>query len=764
MLVLVDRARPEKLGELVRHVVRAYPEAEVLTEAPGLATLPEGSTAVLCVRAMDAWWLNQERPVVQARALRVILFSDEATTLHLAREAVDFYDWISHRIDCPEGPPAFAVRALRRTACARAAAVVWTGGDLEGTFARALPGRRLVRVSAAQSYVGLVEVLRPRARTWVAAEDVDGGAGWRRARWGAAEAGRRGRLVLVQVQQGAEPNGIPRISGRALAVEESARRLRGVGIGRAAWLATMLELEPAAIDDAATLAEGGVPEAELARLALREEDPGAALARLAGERRNLLAPAVGTDIEEMNPDAPGRLRLPEWPARIELATAAGDTEVASHWAAGWTAATRRSARAVAALARIRLFEQNGREARTLLDEAHRRAKDVVDEDTRLDLLRADGPVLFAAGETAIATHALEEAIILACRLGRSMGERSELYDALVRALIDVGRSRDAERVLNEWMATLRTQSPQRFDPLLARARATLMLAQGDAQAASQLLELILAEWPEPEHPTRGVMEHLLAQAWIEQGRYGEAERLLRGALERLERVGRRHTFLRHEHGRALLELNRFREAEQEFRRVLAEAPEMKSVGITRHELARCLTAQGRIDEAEALLDLRLKELTDGGSSVGRQYAMSLYEKARIQRQRGNLTVAAEFFRKVLTIEEHSLGREHPTLVPILAELGETLIELGQPREAEPLLRRAVRSAEKTHDPVTLAVGLGDLARAQAAQNFSHARDTAHRALAAWDVTGRIPSPALHRELKDIAAGPPPRPSPSRRHR
>ena len=104
---------------------------------------------VLCVRAIDADWLNQERPVVQARSLKLVLFSDEATTLQLARKAVDFYDWISHSIECPPGPPEFAVRNLRRAVCARVAAILWTGGHLEGTFTEALPARKLVRVSAA---------------------------------------------------------------------------------------------------------------------------------------------------------------------------------------------------------------------------------------------------------------------------------------------------------------------------------------------------------------------------------------------------------------------------------------------------------------------------------------------------------------------------------------------------------------------------------------------------------------------------------------
>ncbi len=187
--------------------------------------------------------------MVQARALRVVLFSDAETTVCLSREAVDFYDWISHRIDCPAGPPAFAVRALRRAALERAPAVIWRGGDLDGTFAGALPGRHLVRMSAAQPYAALVEALRPRARTWVAAIDLDGPTRLRWVRWAAAEAGRRGMLILVEPKT--EPASLPVAHARALAVEDATGRLREAGIKGATRLAALLELEPQAIADAA---------------------------------------------------------------------------------------------------------------------------------------------------------------------------------------------------------------------------------------------------------------------------------------------------------------------------------------------------------------------------------------------------------------------------------------------------------------------------------------------------------------------------------
>ncbi|WP_437905442.1 tetratricopeptide repeat protein [Sorangium sp. So ce327] len=755
VIVLMDRARPERLGELVRHLLRDRPDADVLTEAPALVSLPEGSTVVLCVRAADAAWLNQERPVVQERALHLVLFSDEETTLHLARRAVDFYDWISHRIDCPEGPPSFALRDLRRAACTRAPAIGWLGGDLEETVARALPGRKVERVSAAQPYSALVEALRPKPRTWVAVEDLETSGRLRRSRWAAAEVGRKGRLLLVSPAN--TLSGLPRVHGRALTLDDGAGRLRAVGIQRCVRLAAQLELSPDAIDDAAGLARAGVSEAELSALALREDDPGGALARLAQQRGRESAAAKEPDVEEPGAERSERFCLPDWPGRIELAIRADDPDVAAHWAAGWVEATEGSARATAAMARLRAFSGDLSEARALLDRARGRTQDGIDDETRFELRRAEGLLLSSEGRTAEAIQALRDALERGRRLGRSIEERGELYDAAVRAHIGAGRLKDAQRLLDEWTGLLRRAYVDvPLDILLVRTTAELLQARGDTHAASELLESVLQRLPEHDQPSLGVFEQCLAQAWIAQRRFGEAERLLRSAIERDQRFGRRTLFLRHEHGRALLELGRFQEAEQELRRALSEVPESKITAPTRHELARCLEAQGRFDEAEALLDEALAELRRDGAAYGAQYAASLYEKARLHRLRGDLVSSEELLREVLRVEERALGRAHPALLSTLSELGGTLIDLGKPHEAEPLLRRATHLAEQRGDRLGLAAELAQLSRAQAARGFAHARDTARRALQVTSTADGELAPVLVREVEAIAAGAMPR--------
>ncbi len=763
MIVLIDRARPERLGELVRHLVRERPETEVLLDAPSLVSVAEGSTVVLCVRAIDADWLNQERPVVQARSLRLVLFSDEATTLHLARNAVDFYDWISHCIDCPPGPPAFAVRALRRAACARAAAVVWQGGDLEGTFAEALPGRTLTGVTAALPYPELVEALRPTVKEWIAVTEIDSPMRGRRVAWAAAEAGRRGRLV--RVGNVSAPLALPRVGALALPIEEGVERLRAAGIEGAARLAALLELSPGAIDDAAKLMSAGAGEAELSALALREADPGAALERLARTRGLEGATEEHSTTEEPTTDRRGRIHLPDWPGRVDLAFRVGDLDVAAHWAEAWRKTTG-SARSIAALARIRFFQLEVDEAQGLLQEARGKVGNDPDDATRFELLRAEGMGCQATGKYAKAPRVVAEALDLAERLGRGGDERDELYGLLIQSLIAAGRTKDAELTLNQWMAKLGADGAAPGNLLLMQTIADLKLAQGDMPGAARLLEQILAQVPSTDenYPARAAVEQSLAQAWLEQRRFGDAESLLRGAIQRVAQTGHSTTRLRHEYARALHGLGRFREAEQEFRSVMEDAaPGSASVDPPGHEFARSLVAQGRLDEAEALLDPTLLRMHQDGATDSPDYAMALYEKSRIRRMKGDLLGAEASMREVLRLEEKTHGREDPTIIAPLLELSEILIRLDKPAEAEPLLRRAVRLSEQAGDVGARARALAMLAGAQAAQGFPQARSTARQSLEAWKATGSEVPPAHLRDLEAIVAGAlSPRTAPSRR--
>jgi hypothetical protein len=63
-----------------------------------------GALVIVVPDARQADWLNMERPLLANRSLRVVLFSDTATSGDLARRAPDFFPWISHRLECPPAP------------------------------------------------------------------------------------------------------------------------------------------------------------------------------------------------------------------------------------------------------------------------------------------------------------------------------------------------------------------------------------------------------------------------------------------------------------------------------------------------------------------------------------------------------------------------------------------------------------------------------------------------------------------------------------
>lgn len=210
MLLLVDHAVLEKLGELVRGVLRTHPNAEVVTSPEQLPTLPDGSVVVYLPRAEHAFWLNVNRPLFARKCLKVVLFSTRAVTEVLAREAVDFYDWIAQRIDCPagHGVAEHAVLGIRQALRCRAPGIAYTYREnerldeslrierFERLFHAALPGRTLQWIDARTPYRSMVERIAGAGRAWVAC-DTRGREDAARFRWALAEARRKTRAVLL---------------------------------------------------------------------------------------------------------------------------------------------------------------------------------------------------------------------------------------------------------------------------------------------------------------------------------------------------------------------------------------------------------------------------------------------------------------------------------------------------------------------------------------------------------------------------------------
>ncbi|WP_437894316.1 hypothetical protein [Sorangium sp. So ce124] len=282
ILLHVDHARPERLGELVRSLAEVDPRVDVAADVRTVATAPEGSLLVLLPTSDDAAWLNLERPMFARRGLKVVLFCDRETSTALKHGAPDFFDWISQHQDCPPGPVAHAVLGLR-AALAAEAPVVWAGSggpeDVErawSAFSAAFPGQTLRWLSPTQDYAAFVtDVQSAAADAWVACRPR-AAAHLRRFRWALAEAGRRSHALVVT--DSLPCPGYWPVHDRMMPFLDARRLLEEAGSAHAGAVAALTGLEPEAVELARALLRHGVGEDHLVELLVGAEDPGATLA------------------------------------------------------------------------------------------------------------------------------------------------------------------------------------------------------------------------------------------------------------------------------------------------------------------------------------------------------------------------------------------------------------------------------------------------------------------------------------------------------
>lgn len=668
-------------------ISREEPQMDVLTRAPQLASLSAGSTVVLCLRPDDFDWLNGARPAVLGH--RIVLFGDAGTVTALSQRAFDFFDWISHRIEAPAGPPAFVVRALASAMCARPRVIVWVGAGLDEAFAAVRPGQRLARLPATLPYPALVDGMRPGARSWVAVTAASDQLTLRRARWAAAEAGRAGKTLLID--PGEVPAGATVVSARTLPIDEAERMLSQAGVEHPARTAALLGLEAAVIEHVCL-----------------ERAPAS------------LSTATGADAPA--PDLPGEpwhSRLGPWDQAVDEALAAGDQAVAARWIARWQQDAPEDPYARVAHALTEIWQGKLGRAEATLEEARRRAPQG-DKLFRFFLLRAE--VLLAAhrlDRTKCATLA-GEALRLGMALHRSSMELASLHTQQIVALAELGRIAEAERSLHQ---ARNLPQDARVAGRLAEAEALIARRSGDPERAVRLLSSI----PHGAEGDSPVLAQILSRAWIDQRRFEDAERLTRAAITKAERRGDRADHLHAEHASALLELGRFDEAIVELRALLAGELPPANAAVARTELGRCLTSQGQFDEAAGVLDDAVSYFEATEDRDNAAFARALYARARVELTERRYPSAEKLLRRTLAVEEASLGKQHPTLIETLAALGEVLLHLERPREAELFAKRALKLAEATDRARGRAMALHLLAAAQMRLGYAHAGDTLRRA-------------------------------------
>jgi hypothetical protein len=112
VLILVPDAKLAQLRPLMRALWAIDEGARIVVEAESLAECVDNELIVLVLRAQDASWLNRNRPLFAQRRLRVVLWGDEEVVGEMRGRAPDFFDWISHVVECPFAVPEFTRRGL----------------------------------------------------------------------------------------------------------------------------------------------------------------------------------------------------------------------------------------------------------------------------------------------------------------------------------------------------------------------------------------------------------------------------------------------------------------------------------------------------------------------------------------------------------------------------------------------------------------------------------------------------------------------------
>ncbi|MEK7816090.1 MAG: CHAT domain-containing tetratricopeptide repeat protein [Pseudomonadota bacterium] len=205
---------------------------------------------------------------------------------------------------------------------------------------------------------------------------------------------------------------------------------------------------------------------------------------------------------------------------------------------------------------------------------------------------------------------------------------------------------------------------------------------------------------------------LLAKTLIPLGKYAEADTVLKRALDAQRRSGRRGGIeeLRIVNllGLVQLQLGRHAESEALLKQALADTRDLddKKGAHTRsgtmYILARSLNAANKFTEAEkyARESVALRERMDNPENAEVAKAQLVLGRALIGQNR--LAEAETLLRRALVISEKTLGPDHNETAKIVASLAYLAGQRGQTAEAGNYLKRAADNARRANVPAQSA--------------------------------------------------------------
>lgn len=403
-----------------------------------------------------------------------------------------------------------------------------------------------------------------------------------------------------------------------------------------------------------------------------------------------------------------------------------------------------------------------------------------------------GAIEKARGKYPEALEALGRALVLSReKYGDAHGETARAHNALGNALSDMGRSDEA---LEHYSATLRIREETfgkehpkvadvlnnmaivdgaagRYEESLARHQAVLVIYQRafgekhprtadslsnigtalfylgrDAEALAnyrQSLAILEAAYG-PDHPKVGMAHNNFAVALYGVGRFEECEEHHRRGLQIRRRVlGPDHPDVgvsQFNLGSVILTQGRPKEAMEHLEdslRIREQAFGFRHVSVAQSEgaLGRAHMEVGEVDEGRAMLERSLSTYEDTRGPVHMDTAVALELVAWADRVGKRFQDALPLQTRALKIREQVMGKEDPSLVFPLVELGINYLELGQPEPAREVLDRAIALEPPNVDPVTRARRRFALARAIVNDERRRARQMAKDAAAVFREDG-----------------------------
>lgn len=727
VLVLLQGAGPEHLGPLVRNLW-SQEAAHVCLKASEIEDLTPGSLVVLTVSTSDAAWLNTHRPLFARRRLRVLLLANDETAGGLARTAPDFFDWISHVVQCPHFLRAHLVASLK--VYRAAPGIRFFGADAQEYLRKAFPDEPLEVVVGPVRYEELVRAFQDaQDQRVVVLADVHPV----RLRWAMAEARHKGGCVV-----GFAVPGWPSLD----ATPTSFGALAGLLPSRSGDLMAAVDAEPEALALASELERKGWSTHDLFEAAKVSDDGGAAFGtlllvtqpRMGNEAGLWIAPSPVLRAHWRTKHAPSQQSLRV--RHIESRLIAGQVPDASEMAA-WASASQSAALTVQNLApapyMVFALEPCLRQAEVPWRDLARFATDAGQYDVavswavravQLAESRSDAPqlgkALFCLGEAksyqgkyveAEALHR-QSLTIKEAAFGKDHPDYGASLHALAGVLLRQGRYDEAEVLLRQVLALTQRgmgeDHPDFAASLHMLAEVLSRLGKYAEAEAMHKQSVVLAErLLGKDHPHYAASVNGLAGVLLKQGKYNNAEALLR------ESLASREVALGQDHpdycasldnlASVLSKQGKYAEATV----LLRQSLEIKGrilgkdhpdYGASQHVLALALAAEGGYPEAETLLR---QSLEIKGRILGKDhpdYGASQHALAGVVSKQGKYAEAEALLRQSLKVTEQALGRDHPSLAPTLCNLGVLMGETGRLSGAEGLIRRALKISQKVHGP------------------------------------------------------------------